>query len=115
MNRAGYAASGLTVLGLGVIWWQLQNGGKPGIESLTYTPEGRLASRKTANGDTIRYEYDQAGRLTKIKKPFFSSVGFQYNLASDLVSVRAPFGTTELSRDPFGRINRIAWASGKDV
>lgn len=115
MNRAESAVAIVVLAGLALIGCLSQRGGRPGTESLTYTREGRLASHTTPNGNTIKYQYDLAGRLTLIKRSFFSSVSFQYNAASDLVSVRAPSGTTELKRDPFGRITKIVSAIGREL
>ena len=103
------------LLGLAILGYRSQHMAASQAESLTYTPEGRLQSRTTPNGNTIEYQYDREGRLTKIKKSFLSTVSLQYNPASDLISVRAPSGTTELKRDPFGRIDRIISADGRSI
>jgi YD repeat-containing protein len=87
----------------------------PSSERLRYTSDGRLESRRSPNGETIRYEYDPLGRLKRIRKSLLSDVKFEYNPASDLLSVESGSGKISFDRDPLGRPNRITWPGERSV
>jgi RHS repeat-associated protein len=75
------------------------------VESLTYTPQGRIATRTDALGATTTYGYDQNGNRIAINDALGNVTKHEYNLKGNRIATTDALGhTTRYEYDAGGRL-----------
>jgi len=102
-----YCVAGAAALVAAGAWL---NSNRPRVEGFSYDMKGRLAARRTASGQTVRYSWDAQDRLVQS-----GDVSRKYDPNGNLLSVADASGADISTFDRLDRMTSITGPSGKSI